>query len=227
MQSKPKTEQRLESRTEILRAAVQLIARRGCAGATVGRIAEAAGVSTATVFWHFKDKSHLLQAVAHHIKDTWVARVKTDALSQGAGRTRLERLLRNHAAWIGTDAAYLRTFVLLGLEAPGMDEPEVAAYVRELAELLTRFLTDVVRAGQADGSLGSDAPAAQVAEAVSDALLGAVVRDAIRGRPDGADGVVDILVAAMGTSGHSANACDPPAEPGPSAGTPTPFGGNT
>ena len=54
----------LESRTDILRAAVQIIADRGCAGATVGRIAEAAGLSTAAVYWHFKDKSGLLQAVA-------------------------------------------------------------------------------------------------------------------------------------------------------------------
>lgn len=170
---------RTESRTEIVRAAIEVLASRGCAGATVGRIAAAAGLSTAAVFWHFKDKSRLLQAVAQHIKEAWVARVKTEALAQDTGRVRLERIVEHHLAWIATDPAELRAFVLLGLESRGMKEARAAAYVAELGALFTGFLAAVVRDGQRDGSLGRAVDPDHAAAALTDLLFGASVRSAM------------------------------------------------
>ncbi len=197
MLARRKESQSTESQAEILRAAVRLIAERGCAGATVARIAEEAGLSTAAVFWHFKDKSRLFQAVAQHIKDTWGARVKADALAQGTGRARLERLIENQLGWIASDDAHLRAFVLLGLEAQGMGEPATAARVGELGTMFTTFLTKVIREGQEDGTLAPGIAAERAASVLASTLFGAVVQNAIGGSPGRSEDVAHIAIAGL------------------------------
>jgi AcrR family transcriptional regulator len=45
----------------ILQAAAQLFVARGFEGTTIAEVAEAAGVSRATIFWHFSDKAGLFR----------------------------------------------------------------------------------------------------------------------------------------------------------------------
>ena len=45
----------------ILSAAASLFVERGYEGTTIAEVAEAAGVSRATVFWHFSDKAGLFR----------------------------------------------------------------------------------------------------------------------------------------------------------------------
>lgn len=170
-----------ESQAAILNAAIQVIAERGCAGATISRIAGAAGLSTAAVFWHFKDKSGLLRAVAMQIKMTWVARVKADALTEATGRARLERLTENHLAWVGAEDAMMRTFVLLGLEAHGLGETAAGEFVGELSRLYRGVVAQIIREGQEDGSLGTGAPPESAALVLTSALMGTLIQRATTG----------------------------------------------
>ncbi|HEY3078362.1 MAG TPA: TetR/AcrR family transcriptional regulator [Chloroflexota bacterium] len=57
------------ARGRILVAAVRVIPRHGLAGATMERIAEEAGVSPPTLYWHFKSKDDLLVGVVEHVAD--------------------------------------------------------------------------------------------------------------------------------------------------------------
>jgi AcrR family transcriptional regulator len=54
-------------RGRILEAATRVIPRHGLAGATMERIAEEAGVSPPTLYWHFKSKDDLLVGVVEHV----------------------------------------------------------------------------------------------------------------------------------------------------------------
>lgn len=52
-----------DTRERILEAALRLFPRYGLHGTSMDRLAREAGVSTATIYWHFKDKEDLIAAV--------------------------------------------------------------------------------------------------------------------------------------------------------------------
>lgn len=97
--------------TQILEAAARLIARRGVRGLRVEEVAAEAGVSTALIYYHFKDRGGLLRRTMEFINQRAVR--YTDAALERSGddpRTQLTSLLmlefqdtpqvrENSAAW--------------------------------------------------------------------------------------------------------------------------------
>ncbi len=88
-----------ETRSRILSAAREVIARKGKRGATTREIAEVAGVNEGTLFRHFGSKSALVVAVVQHVCGVVELRdvvaqlrgpVEADLLA--VGRTMLERM---------------------------------------------------------------------------------------------------------------------------------------
>lgn len=55
--------------TQILEAAARVIARRGVRGLRVEELAEEAGVSTALIYYHFKDRAGILRRTLEFISD--------------------------------------------------------------------------------------------------------------------------------------------------------------
>ncbi|MFE6777927.1 TetR/AcrR family transcriptional regulator [Streptomyces sp. NPDC057702] len=55
--------------TQILEAAARVIARRGVRGLRVEELAEEAGVSTALIYYHFKDRTGILRRTLEFISD--------------------------------------------------------------------------------------------------------------------------------------------------------------
>ncbi|MEY9848705.1 AcrR family transcriptional regulator [Streptacidiphilus sp. BW17] len=58
-----------DRRTEILRAATRVIARRGVRGLRVGELAAEAGVSTSLIYYHFVDRAGILRRTLEYIND--------------------------------------------------------------------------------------------------------------------------------------------------------------
>ncbi|MEU6170489.1 TetR/AcrR family transcriptional regulator [Streptantibioticus parmotrematis] len=58
-----------DRRTEILRAAVRVIARRGVRGLRVGELAAEAGVSTSLIYYHFTDRAGILRQTLEYVND--------------------------------------------------------------------------------------------------------------------------------------------------------------
>lgn len=98
--------------TQILEAAARVIARRGVRGLRVEELAAEAGVSTALIYYHFKDRTGVLRRTLEFINDR--AERYTTALDPGTPsptpREELERALlleiqdeaevrENSAAW--------------------------------------------------------------------------------------------------------------------------------
>jgi TetR/AcrR family transcriptional repressor of bet genes len=65
--ARPQTTAGAQTRTAILAATVEVIARHSLSGTTVERVAEAAGVAPGTVILHFKRKEALLIEVLEHL----------------------------------------------------------------------------------------------------------------------------------------------------------------
>ncbi|MGA5821215.1 TetR/AcrR family transcriptional regulator [Kitasatospora sp. NPDC094028] len=58
-----------DRRTEILKAATRVIARRGVRGLRVGELATEAGVSTSLIYYHFTDRAGILRETLGFISD--------------------------------------------------------------------------------------------------------------------------------------------------------------
>lgn len=85
----PRQERSRATRARLLGAAVECLAERGVAGATVGAVAHRAGVSRGAAQHHFPTREDLLLAALRHMVDGRGAelRRRVEAVPEGPGRT--------------------------------------------------------------------------------------------------------------------------------------------
>lgn len=97
---------RERTQSQLLHAAVQAISERGLAGATMQQVAQAAGVTTATLYNHFSTKEALVQRLAATLAGTLCRAINdsyghiTDGAERMAiGQRRYVRLAADSPAW--------------------------------------------------------------------------------------------------------------------------------
>lgn len=85
----PRQERSRATRARLLEAAVACLAERGVAGATVGAVAERAGVSRGAAQHHFPTREELFLAALRHVLDSRGAELRRGAAAvpEGPGRT--------------------------------------------------------------------------------------------------------------------------------------------
>lgn len=85
----------------LLLAGRQLYAEFGCAGLSVRKVAEAAGVNPAMVHYHFKNKDGFLRALLQQIYEELFAGLSLEAGAEGSPLQRLRACLLSLARFIG------------------------------------------------------------------------------------------------------------------------------
>ncbi|MFS8099193.1 TetR/AcrR family transcriptional regulator [Lentzea alba] len=140
-----------ERRTQMLEAAVRVIAQDGVRGLRVEKLAAEAGVSTALIYYHFKDRAGILRAALEHVNHR--AQVYTEP-RDGDARQRVEQMLLGELQ----DTPQVReTSVAWGeLRASAVFHPEL----REALDAATRAWNDDVAALVREADPGVDASAA-------------------------------------------------------------------
>ena len=166
-------------RDKITAAAARALCDAGLQGFTVGRVAAAAGVSTALVHYHFSTKQALLAAAAGQLATTW-ATGAAEAFGHGAGLETLDRLWETlqRRAESGEERACAELRLAGGADralAVALEEPRAG-----VREAIARRLPALLR------ELGSAAPAEgeELAAAIAAVLDGAALARAT-GRPAG------------------------------------------
>lgn len=146
-------------REEILTATLEQVDRLGLAATRVTDVAQALGVSSALVFYHFGTKDALLaEAFAHAVQrdldrlDAAVARGKDPV-------DRLRRVLRMYGPT--GDAAGWRLWI--DAWARAQREPNIRRVLRRLDDRWDQVLREVVEQGVADGVFACQDPASTVA----------------------------------------------------------------
>lgn len=81
-------------RAQLFRAATEVIANESFGGATLKKVAAAAGVSTGTVNHYFANKSDLLIQTLKHIETEWERDVRNAVAGDSSGRTKIEAVVR-------------------------------------------------------------------------------------------------------------------------------------
>ena len=142
----------LETRRQILAAAVSIIGNKGYTGATVDEIVQEAGVSKGTAYVHFKNKAAIAQCVLEEgigqLTEEFESIVED---SQNAAEA-LVGMIEVFSARIFENRDFGRFFV----SELWRDGRVWSDTMREYEERLLTDLTDQIKRGQGEGFLRSD-----------------------------------------------------------------------
>ncbi|QEV17925.1 TetR/AcrR family transcriptional regulator [Streptomyces alboniger] len=148
--------------TQILEAAARLIARRGVRGLRVEEVSAEAGVSTALIYYHFKDRAGLLRRTLAFISRRAVRYTDAALKNSTDPRTRLTDLLllelqdtprvrENSAAW-GE------------LRASAVFDPDLREQLTVATEEWADDLAHLIRQARAAGQAAADVDPRAAAE---------------------------------------------------------------
>ncbi|MGV0814378.1 TetR/AcrR family transcriptional regulator [Mycolicibacterium boenickei] len=130
---------------------------------SVDKLATEAGISRASFYIYFEDKGHLLRRLA-----TQVFGDLTQAAKRWWGVAGRRDPADVHAAMSGIIASYRRHQpVLIALNEMSAYDPLVGQTYRELLTGISDQLTRVIEAGQSDGSIRPQLPAAATASTLT------------------------------------------------------------
>ncbi len=138
-----------ERRQQIVEAAIDLFSRKGFTGTTTREIAEAAGISEATIFKHFQTKRELYSAIIEVKSETEellasaakAAEAKDDAgVLRAVGLKMMEQTER--------DPSLMRLLLFSALEGHELSEIFFESRVRRLHEFLSGYLRKRIEEGR-------------------------------------------------------------------------------
>lgn len=87
------TPQGAESRERLLQGAINLISERGYAATSVDAICRHAGTAKTALYWHFKSKEGLLNAIIERVNEDWIQEIEASTATGGDPSERLDRLI--------------------------------------------------------------------------------------------------------------------------------------
>jgi len=159
------------SRAAILDRASQLATVEGIEGLSIGRLAEAVGMSKSGLYAHFGSKEELQLATIETAYDIFRSAVLAPAAAASTGRERLERLTEGYLAYIERDTFAGGCFfasVLSEVDTqPGPVRDRLVAFLGEWLGLLE----SAIREAQAEGSLDAAEDPAQLTFEIEAAIF--------------------------------------------------------
>jgi AcrR family transcriptional regulator len=140
-----------DTRQLILRAALKRFANGGYAATSVQDIVDDARVSKPALYYHFKDKAGLFQALVHTAHDERY-RILREAAERGGGiRAQLENILAGLFDYFGKNRELVRISFATMFAAPG-EVPENLDYA-DKCERNFEFVHSLVRRAVKNGEL--------------------------------------------------------------------------
>lgn len=121
--SKRLTPQGAESRERLLRGAIDLIAERGYSATSVDAICRHAGTAKTALYWHFKSKEGLLNAIIERVNEDWIREISESTNAVGSPAERLDTLIAQLRGIVEHKPHLLRLLLSILLER-GTESPE-------------------------------------------------------------------------------------------------------
>ena len=140
-----------ESRAAILKAAVAEFAALGIAGARTDAIARAAHVNKALLYYYFKDKDSLYEAVLDQVFSGLRARVMPVLESKAPPRQKMLEYLGAYFDYIAANPRFPRVVQGEWMRSGAKSNPPMQRIAREYFVPIFRKLVEVLRQGIAAG----------------------------------------------------------------------------
>ena len=105
------TSRSANTKARLFEAALQLISEQGFAGTTVDEIVERAGVAKGTVYYHFKSKSELVEAVIASELEPLAERFALAARSSADPLAQVMAIVRAELEWIRDNRAFAKMLI--------------------------------------------------------------------------------------------------------------------
>jgi len=153
--------------------AIDCFARYGYQGASIDRIAKAAGLTKGAIYYHFKDKEELLFEAVKNRVGQFERRVTSDlgAIPDAvAALRRVTAVCLEHA----TKSNHRRLIVILMVEALGTNA-RLSAQFRDMMRRFRAFLRGIIEVGQRQGLFRADVSAVTAAGVYAGAVMGAEI----------------------------------------------------
>jgi AcrR family transcriptional regulator len=140
-------------REAIVKAAIEVFAGKGYAGASTREICAQAGVTKPVLYYHFRGKEHLYQEVMIDCFSSYQKQLLSASQTRGTLRERLVRMVQTDFLAAKQDPIRAR-FILHMIFSPGEQHP-LFDYVKEMEKgrrLIAGVLQKGIRAGQIRGN---------------------------------------------------------------------------
>ncbi|SOD73940.1 TetR family transcriptional regulator [Jatrophihabitans sp. GAS493] len=165
-------ERNAATRKALLEATARGLAHGGYGALSVEAVAREAGYSRGAVYHQFADKEALVIAAVQQAEKSWRREVGVPAATESDPVAALVTLARGHAVYCRRDVA--RLLITLRVEFYQNDHP-VGRVVQSILDAGIAFITSLVAAGRANGSIPAGAPDRLLALAYYGALEGTAV----------------------------------------------------
>jgi AcrR family transcriptional regulator len=140
-----------ETRNQILRAALKRFADAGYAATSVQHIVDDARVSKPALYYHFRDKAGLFQALVHQAHDERYRVLREAAARGGNIRAQLENILAGLFDYFRQNRELMRIAFATAFAAPG-EMPENLSYT-DKCERNFEFVHTLIQRAQKQGEL--------------------------------------------------------------------------
>jgi AcrR family transcriptional regulator len=161
-------------RRDLMDIAIDCFARYGYQGASIDRIAKAAGLTKGAIYYHFKDKEELLFAAVKNRVGQFERRVTSDLVpvrDAVAALRHVTDVCLEHA----TRSNHRRLIVTLMVEALGTNA-RLSAQFRQMMTRFRTFLRGIIEVGQSQGVFRADVSAITAAGVYAGAVMGAEIQ---------------------------------------------------
>ncbi|HEY4344661.1 MAG TPA: TetR/AcrR family transcriptional regulator [Parvibaculum sp.] len=180
----PKRQRRKEARpAEIMAAALRLFSDRGFAATRLEDVAEAAGVSKATIYLYFDSKADLFKAIVRDVASPRVGAIEAFIDDfDGPATELLHGLYRHASAIIGSSE--MRSIIKVVMAEAG-NFPEIAEfYRREIAFRGLHNIARIIERGVASGEFRQCDPMPTAQSVIFPLLMHALATEAFGPMPE-------------------------------------------
>ena|SRR5258708_944658 len=164
-----KKAQAAATREELLAQSLALFAKRGVSNTSLDDVATAAGVTKGAIYWHFRNKDELFQAILDRIRSRWHDRVLAPVTKASNPRVRLDRLFDSYAQLVDETPE-----ICLFLQQTLLDTQNKRCFesVTKVFEQTTAFIERILDDGKRDGCFHKSLDSRTTASAIIGSLSG-------------------------------------------------------
>ena len=148
---KPKSDDKSDTRRQILQAALKRFAHAGYSAASVQQIVDDAKVSKPALYYYFKDKAGLFAALVHEAHEERYRLLREAAARHDNIRRQLEEILSGLLEYFRNNRELMRISFATMFAAPG-EMPEGLCYA-DKCERNFEFVHSLIRRAQKSGEL--------------------------------------------------------------------------